>query len=62
MNFGNDAPGPGVLTFRAVMLSLILLELNVEVIIHRVNELPTFHAGFFRGLFTGKHWASSLRR
>ena len=50
MNFRNDAPGPGVLAFRPVMLRLIFLELNVEVVVHRVNELPTFDAGFFCSL------------
>jgi len=55
MNFGNNAPGPGVLTVRPVMLRLIFLQLYVEVIIHRVNELPTFHAGLFRSLARGKH-------
>jgi hypothetical protein len=60
MDFGDDAPGPGVLTFRPVMLRLIFLELDIEVIVHRVNELPPFHAGFFRGLAGGKH--SPLRR
>jgi hypothetical protein len=40
---------------RPVMLRLIFLELYVEVIIHRVNELPTFHAGFFRSLAKNKH-------
>jgi hypothetical protein len=55
MNSGDDAPGPGVLTLRPVMFRLIFLELVVEVIVHRVDELPPFHAGFFRGLAGCKH-------
>ena len=37
MNFRDDAPSPGILTFSPVMLCLVLLELDVEVIIHPVN-------------------------
>jgi len=55
MNFRDDAPGPGVLTFRSVVICLILLELYVEVIVHPVNKLPTFHARFFRSLAWGKY-------
>jgi hypothetical protein len=54
------APGPGIFTFRTVVLSLILLELNVEVIIHPVNELPTFHTRFFRSLARGKYFLSKV--
>ena len=55
VDFGNYAPGPGIFTFRTVMLRLILLELSVEVVIHRINKLSTFHAGFFRSLARGKY-------
>jgi hypothetical protein len=37
MNFRDNAPGPAILTFRPVMLCLVLLELYVEVIIHPIN-------------------------
>jgi hypothetical protein len=61
MDFGNYDPGPRIFTFRTVMLRLILLELYVEVVIHRINKLPTFHTGFFRSLARGKYppWQSN---
>jgi hypothetical protein len=37
MDLGNYVLGPGIFTFRTVMLRLILLELYVEVVIHRIN-------------------------
>jgi hypothetical protein len=56
VNFGNYALGPGIFAFRTVVLRFILLELYVEVIIHPVDELPTFHTGFFRSLAKGKYF------
>ena len=55
VNFGNYDLGPGIFTLRTVMLRLILLELYVEVVIHSINKLPTFHTGFFRSLARGKY-------
>ena len=57
VDFGNYALGPGIFTFRTVMLRLILLELYVEVVIHRINKLPTFYTGFFRSLARGNKYS-----
>lgn len=44
-----------------MMLRLILFELHVEVVIRRINQLSTFHTGFFRSLARGKYppWKSN---
>lgn len=54
MDFGNYFLGPGIFTFCTVMLRLILFETYVEVVIHRINKLPTFHTGFFPSLVRDK--------
>lgn len=62
MDFGSYVLGPGIFTFRTVMLRLVLFEQYVEVVTHRINKLPTFHTGFFRSLVRGKYPPCSLEK